>query len=142
MYRANMHQASPPDAGRQDEEGLLLAANCFDNTLRVFHRRFYNDPLRHATADTTGASTTAYAGGVTPSSPPAPTVSVSVPPSGDAGKGGRGAGIGGRTVTGDAREKQPSLQLMHALRGHTVQNWPIRFVETVVEYSEYCEVCW
>ncbi|CAN0283777.1 unnamed protein product, partial [Discosporangium mesarthrocarpum] len=37
-------QASPPDAGRPDEEGQLLAANCFDNTLRVFHRKGTDTP--------------------------------------------------------------------------------------------------
>lgn len=103
------HQASPPDAGRQDEEGLLLAANCFDNTLRVFHRRFHNDfPQRtSATAAASGAST-----------------SASSSLSGDT-VGGIGGEAGGRGAGG---AKEPSLQLMYALRGHTVKNWPIRLV--------------
>ncbi|CAM9163352.1 unnamed protein product [Chrysoparadoxa australica] len=32
-------KASPPDSGRQEEEGQLLAATCFDNSVRVFFRR-------------------------------------------------------------------------------------------------------
>ena len=99
-----MHQASPPDAGRQDEEGLLLAANCFDNTLRVFHRRFHNDfPQRTSdTATASGASTSAFS----------PLSGFTV------------GGVGGEAGAGGAKE--PSLQLMYALRGHTVKNWPIR----------------
>ncbi|CAM9413163.1 unnamed protein product, partial [Ectocarpus sp. 6 AP-2014] len=61
-------QASPPDAGRQDEEGLLLAANCFDNTLRVFHRRFLNSrppppPPRPRRSNTGGGNNNGGGGG-------------------------------------------------------------------------------
>jgi len=38
------------------------------------------------------------------------------------------AGKGSSAAAGDGEDKEPSLELMHALRGHTVKNWPIRCV--------------
>ncbi|CAB1110403.1 unnamed protein product [Ectocarpus sp. CCAP 1310/34] len=121
-------QASPPDAGRQDEEGLLLAANCFDNTLRVFHRRFLNSrpppppprPRRSNTAGDKHSGSSSGGGGGAASSAMSSTSSQSS----DAGKAAGGAG--GEQEEGEAKPKEPSLELMHALRGHTVKNWPIR----------------
>lgn len=145
-------QASPPDAGRQDEEGLLLAANCFDNTLRVFHRRFLNNsrpphqhplPRRSKTTGGSGGgggnggsshhSTTGggYGAGAGAAANAASSgMSSTSSQSSDAGKasssspGGGGAGE-------DGEDREPSLELMHALRGHTVKNWPIRCVREV-----------
>lgn len=133
-------KASPPDAGRQHEEGLLLAANCFDNTLRVFHRRFLNPqppqrPRRRSnhgggggnnsgSSNSSGggaaATTTAGMPGAAAASALPAAMSTTSSQSNDAGKGGALA------ATGEGEDKEPSLELMHALRGHTVKNWPIR----------------
>ncbi|CAN0417998.1 unnamed protein product [Pylaiella littoralis] len=134
-------QASPPDAGRQDEEGLLLAANCFDNTLRVFHRRFLNNSRprrsRHAgggggsggggsSGSGGGSHKTAGGGagaGAAANAASSGTSSTSSQSS-DAGKAASSSPGVGMGEVGEDRE--PSLELMHALRGHTVKNWPIR----------------
>ncbi|CAM9592923.1 unnamed protein product [Scytosiphon promiscuus] len=136
-------QASPPDAGRQEEEGLLLAANCFDNTLRVFHRRFLNSkpprPLprrssgRKSAAPTSGIAGGGGGGGNSGSSAAAAAgaggagsgdaSSAGGPQNGESGKGG--SAFAGR-LGGEDDGGEPSLELMHALRGHTVKNWPIR----------------
>lgn len=89
-----------------------MAANCFDNTLRVFHRRFHND-FSQRTFDATTAS--------------GASTSASSLLSGDTV-----GGVGGETGAGGAKE--PSLQLMYALRGHTVKNWPIRYGKEGIVY--------
>ncbi|CAM9689786.1 unnamed protein product, partial [Ectocarpus fasciculatus] len=91
-------QASPPDAGRQDEEGLLLAANCFDNTLRVFHRRFLNSrppppPPRPRRSNTAGGNNNASSSGTGAGTGlSSSAMSSTSSQSSDAGKAGGGAG--------------------------------------------------
>jgi len=108
--------AAPPDAGHPENEGRWLAANCYDNTIRLLLRRsqtlqssygFYNESKRMSfSSSSRGESVSTVS---TNASSPSPSKL-------------------GRLIASGlcSREVEESLAQFQTFRGHTVKNWPIR----------------